>query len=285
MNNSLSLNMARIEDQAVCVRVWDWSESSQTAVLLTRDHGMIRVIAKGSKRERAMFSGGLELCTMGQMGAIVRPSSELALLTHWDLISPMLGIRRSLLSYNAAMLGVDLIPRLIQDHDPHPEVYEALLSLLDFCDGSDKWNHGGECEQGFESQAIGMLSWYLWTVLVAVGAMPVVDHNVLTGEALVDAEVYGFSAQLGGVTQDPITSPYAEAAGERHSPEMPSGVWRIRAQTVEMMSSLGQSPPVSLFFGRSKVQNDRLCRLLCAYIRERTGTEIPAMKWLLGSNG
>lgn len=278
--------MGRIEDLAVCVRTWDWSESSQTAVLLTRDHGMIRVIAKGAKRERSAFSGGLELCTLGQMGAIVKPDSDLALLTHWDLLDPMLGIRRSLLSYNVAMLGVDLIPRLIQDHDPHPRVHEAMLSLLGFCAESGQWDQpreGAEAGQSFESRIMGMLSWYLWTVLVEIGAMPVVDHNVLTGEALAPAEVYGFSAQLGGITQDPITDPHAEFDhGSTHA-EIRGGVWRIRAQTVEMMSSLGQSPSVSLFFGRSREQNDRLARLLGAYIRERTGTEIPAMSWLLGT--
>ncbi len=273
--------MARIEDQAVCVRIWDWSETSQTAVLLMRDHGMIRGIAKGSKRDRSAFSGGLELCTMGHAGAILKPNSELALLTHWDLESPMPGIRRSLLAYNIAMLGVDLIPRRIQDHDPHPEVYEALLGLLRFCDGSE----GSERADGhdFDSVTFGMLSWYLWTVLVAVGAMPVVDHNVLTGEPLLPAEVYGFSAQLGGVTQDPITNSRSNSIRTGSDPELPIGVWRIRAQTVEMLSSLGQRPSVSLFLGRSKGDNERLARLLCAYIQERTGTEIPAMNWLLGS--
>ena len=272
--------MTMIEDQAICVRTWDWSETSQTAVLLTKDHGMIRVLAKGSKRDRSAFSGGLELCTLGQMVAIIKPNSDLALLTQWDLLGPMLGVRRSLVAYNAGMLAVDLIPRLIQDHDPHAAVHESLLELLMFCD-----EHGveGVQEDGdFESNMIGMLAWYLWTVLVAIGAMPVVDHDVLTGDPLVAADVYGFSAQLGGITQDPITN----QAGYQDSAQMMiEGVWRIRAQTVEMMNSLGQNPPAQRFLERSKEQNLRLTRLLSAYIRERTGTDIPAMNWLLNGIG
>lgn len=242
---------------------------------------MIRVLAKGSKRERSAFSGGLELCTHGQMGAIIKPNAELALLTHWDLISPMLGVRKSLVAYNAAMLGVDLIPRLIQDHDPHQGVFGALMSLLEHCDRpTDPIEEPG-------SRIIGVLAWYLWTVLVEVGAMPVVDCNVLTGETLEPASVYGFSAQLGGITHDPITAPgsYQDSGAFRSKSsdiqELPNGVWRIRAQTVELMRSLGQSPDNEDFLGQTHEQNTRLARLLGAYIRERTGTEIPAMRWLI----
>ena len=234
---------------------------------------MIRVLAKGSKRDRSAFSGGLELCTLGHMAAIVRPNSELALLTQWDLVEPMLGIRKNLLTYNAGMLGIDLIPRLIQDHDPHPEVHNALCSLLKLC--NDPPVHE---DAELETTIMGMLAWYQWTILVAVGAMPIVDHDVLTGEPLTPADVYGFSAQLGGITQDPITTRYAYPD---HAQSQAEGVWRIRAQTVEMMNSLGQSPPISRFLTGSKIQTLRIAKLLGAYIRERTGTDIPAMDWLL----
>lgn len=272
--------MALIEDQAICVRTWDWSETSQTAVMLTREHGMIRVLAKGSKRERSSFSGGLELCTQGSMASIVKPNSELALMTRWDLIGPMLGIRKHLKAYYCAVLGADLIPRLIQDHDPHAEVYDALYALLELCDSV---GHGAGSVESVEAEQLeGVLAWFLWTVLVAIGAMPIVDHDVLTGDKLVRADVYGFSPQLGGITQDPIT----QAMHSQESPKSAGeGVWRIRAQTVELMNALGEHPEVSRFIERPREQNLRLARLLGSYIRERVGTDIPAMGWLLGSNG
>ncbi|MBO6513952.1 MAG: recombination protein O N-terminal domain-containing protein [Phycisphaerales bacterium] len=272
--------MALIEDQAICVRTWDWSETSQTAVMLTREHGMIRVLAKGSKRERSAFSGGLEVCTQGGMAAIVKPSSELALMTVWDLVQPMLGVRKHLKAYHCALLGADLIPRLIQDHDPHAEVYDALYALIKFCDQVGVG--GGRDVQAGEDQVEAVLAWFLWTVLVAVGAMPIVDHDVLTGDQLTQADVYGFSPQLGGITQDPITSRDESSGGTNAGGE---GVWRIRAQTVEMMNALGERPGVERFLERPFDQNLRLSRLLGSYIRERVGTDIPSMKWLLGSDG
>ncbi len=268
--------MPTIEDQAICVRTWDWSETSQTAVLITREHGMVRVLAKGSKRDRSLFSGGLELCTHGQFSAIIRPNSELALLTNWDLLEPMRGIRQSLAAYNASMLGIDLIPRLIQDHDPHPTVHDSLLELLRFCDQPlvSQRSASGDHEAGI----LSMLAWYQWIVLVAIGAMPIVDHDACTGAALTPSEVFGFSAQFGGVTQDPITvgpemAHFDSAAWE--------DVWRVRARTVEIMASLGENPSSTLLLSCSNDEICRLVRLLGAFIRERTGSDIPAMNWLL----
>lgn len=271
--------MPSLEDQAVCIRVWDWSETSQTAVLLTKDHGMIRVLAKGSKRERSAFSGGLETCTLGQMGVIVKPSSELGLLTHWDLLDPMLGVRKNLASFRVGMLAIDLIPRLIQGHDPHPEIFDALYELLTRC------SQGGYADSQIDQDSIHkVLAWFMWIALVEVGAMPITDHDVRTGDALVSASVYGFSSALGGITQDPITHDpqlYSTAQGN-HKED--AEVWRVREQTVVFMRTLGESPDINQFLDESDDQCHRLARLLASYIRERTGTEIPTIKWLLDNN-
>ncbi len=261
--------MPALEDHAICVRTWDWSETSQTAVLMTREFGMIRVLAKGSKRERSAFSGGLEICTLGHMNAIIRPSSELALLTSWDLEQPMMRIRGNLSAYRASVMAVDLIPRLVQDHDPHPTAFDALLELLRFCDG---------IENARDSQIIPMLVRYQWLVLVAVGAMPIFDHDVLTGEVLEPAEVFGFSAQLGGVTQDPISNGGSESQSGQ---TLADRVWRVRGQTVEFFNSLGPNPSIEQFANEPIAQMERSARLLGSYIQERTGSEIPSMRWLL----
>ena len=60
--------MSRFKDQAVCIRMIDWSETSQIVALLTREHGVLRGLAKGSKRMSpsaiSRFSGGIEAWVM-----------------------------------------------------------------------------------------------------------------------------------------------------------------------------------------------------------------------------
>ena len=42
--------MPTITDNAICIRRWDYSETSQTVSLLLRNHGVIRGLVKGAKR-------------------------------------------------------------------------------------------------------------------------------------------------------------------------------------------------------------------------------------------
>ncbi|MHC4990131.1 MAG: DNA repair protein RecO, partial [Planctomycetota bacterium] len=69
--------MPTIQDQAVCIRHWDFSETSQTVSLLSREHGVIRGLAKGAKREKGTFSGGIDLLTVGEVVAITKRGREL----------------------------------------------------------------------------------------------------------------------------------------------------------------------------------------------------------------
>ena len=71
----------QLRDIAVCVRHWDFSETSQTVSLLTREHGILRGLAKGSRRDKGDFSGGIDLLTCGEVIAIVKPSGAMATLT------------------------------------------------------------------------------------------------------------------------------------------------------------------------------------------------------------
>ncbi len=248
-----------IEDMAVCVRTWDWSETSQTAVMITRSHGLVRVLAKGSRRERAPFSGGLEIATRGELAVLARQSSDLSLITRWDLTHPMLGLRRDLDTYNTAMLAIDLVPRMIQDHDPHPEIHDALSDLLETCDDP----------ASSRAPRIAHLLTYLWILLDAVGARPLLDHDADTGHPLDEASMYAFAPHLGGVTADSSSD----------NPNDPR--WRVRASTVKILRTLDHSPQADTLSDLPTHDLTRASALLASYIRERIGSDIPSMSWLL----
>lgn len=259
-----------IQDHAVCVRHWDWSETSQTVSLMTREHGLIRCIAKGSKREKSAFSGGLEIATMGHMVAIVKPSTDLALLTSWDLIEPMHLIRHSLERYQACMFVIDLIPRMINDHDPHPGIYDALIGTLmeltdlDSCSSLD--------------QIHAQLAWYLWQLLEHTGAKPELMVDVFTGKSLdEDAQIFGFSPEHGGVVTDP--------KGDDHRPEFHelSDAWRVRRTTVELLRCLHSGDVPADFEHVSVEQMGRVGGLLAAYIRAMIGSDVPSLRLIYPS--
>lgn len=252
----------------MCVRHWDWSETSQTVSLMTREHGLIRCLAKGSKREKAPFSGGVEIATLGDLVAIIRPNSELVLLTAWDLIEPMHLVRQELARYHAAMYVIDLIPRLINDHDPHPRIYDALVTALrSLADPS--W-----CTSPQQIQAL--LAWYQWQLLEFTGARPELDADVVSGGALVDdAGVYGFSAVHGGLTADPGGHGGGGVGGGSLS-----GVWRVRRSTVDLMRQLRNGCDERDLAPQALRQLGRLGALLASYIRSLIGSEVHSGRWV-----
>ncbi len=199
--------MPTISDDAITLRQWDFSETSQTVRLLTREHGAIRGLAKGARRERGMFSGGFEVCTRGQLVAIVKPGRDLATLTEWRLLEVFPAVRRRLSANRAALLAADLVAHLLDDADPHPEVHDGLLALLRRLE-----------TPGADGPALLAFQWLL---LDAAGYAPRLDEDVARGGPLEgDAPVLGFRPDAGGFTADP------DAAGA-------PGTWRLRRSTFE----------------------------------------------------
>ncbi|MHC4100282.1 MAG: DNA repair protein RecO, partial [Planctomycetota bacterium] len=56
--------MPPVTDNAICIRRWDYSETSLTVSLFLRNHGVVRGMAKGAKRARGSFEGGIDLLTL-----------------------------------------------------------------------------------------------------------------------------------------------------------------------------------------------------------------------------
>jgi len=121
-----------VKDQAICIGQRVYSESSQIVTFFGRCTGKIRAIAKGSRRQRGKFSGGIDLLCGGEIVYVPpRPESTLATLTEFTLQEPVSLLRTNLIplhlgQYMAAMTG-----EFTEDFDPHEQLYETLSRCLD----------------------------------------------------------------------------------------------------------------------------------------------------------
>ncbi len=239
--------MPTIIDTALCIRRWDFSETSQTVSLFTREHGVIRGLAKGAKREKGRFSGGLDVLTTGQVVAIVKPGRDLATITEWHLQETHRAVRQSLEANRAALYMVDLVHHMLTGHDPHPRLFDALTQSL------ERLEVDGEAD-------IALLLMQ-WTVLDETGYRPVLDRDAETREELPDgAPTLAFSPRAGGVV---------------HDSEGPDR-WRVRRTTIELLRKAAANEPLD---GLDAEGIRRANRLLAAYCREIIGSELPTMQW------
>lgn len=249
--------MASTTDQAVCIRQWDWSETSQTVSLFGRTQGLIRGIAKGAKRERSRFSGGFEVLTRGEIQAIIKPSAELATLTAWDLQEVFPAVRRTLSAHYAGMYMADLVRHILTERDPHPLLFDRMLESL-----------RGLGEPAQERWAI---LGFQWSSLVETGYKPELALDVVTGRPLTGGRTFAFLPRQGGFA--------ADAGGPAGPTDGPT--WRVRAQTLDLLRAVSRGEP-----GRSDSASldaaDRANRLLASYLREILGRVIPSMALVFG---
>lgn len=213
--------MARIVDQALVLRTWDFSEASQTVALLTRDHGLVRGLAKGSKRTSpsAKFGGGFELLTRGEVVALQRPEAELASVIEWDLQEVFWGPRRALDCLHAGLYAADLAYHTVLPRDPHPGLFDALARLL-----------AGLETLGATRRA---LLDFQWELLSEIGYRPTIE--------MAGADASGSeraSAAGPGVWRfDPHRGTLSQGGG-RGAPLGASEGWRVRDETVRVLMSL-----------------------------------------------
>jgi DNA repair protein RecO (recombination protein O) len=127
--------MALVSDRCICLRKVEYSETSQVLTLLGRDRGLLRVIAKGAHRKTkagaSRFGGGLDLLDLGQAVFTDRVDRELATLTEWTLLDGHPALRRNLRALYLGFYAAELVGLLLEQHDPHPYVFELLERLLD----------------------------------------------------------------------------------------------------------------------------------------------------------
>lgn len=235
------------------LREYEWSETSQVVVLLTRGHGKVRGLAKGSKRlspsSVQRFSGGIELLTLGEVIATTKRTTELASVTEWDQQRTYPVLRQDLAAQWLAMYAAEVTAAMLADLDAHPAVFDALGRFLGELAGEDATPQTA-------------LLCYQWALLSDCGYRPELAADVQTGQPLDGAAAYTFDATHGGLT-------HHEGASD----------WRVRAQTVALLRSVAAERPLD---GAADDALARANRLLCVYIRALLDRELNTMRVVLG---
>ncbi|MEM0983468.1 MAG: DNA repair protein RecO [Planctomycetota bacterium] len=200
--------MPPITEDAICLRHREWSETSQVVTLFTRGSGIIRGLAKGSKRERAPYSGGFETLARGEV-VLYPKRTGLAVLASWDVTDTARAFRTSYLAQMLALYAVDLVAHLILDEDPHPLSFQALMRCL-----------GSIRDAGVPEAAIVAVARFQRDLLIDTGVMPPWQYF----EAPDGSRVAWIAADTGEVSHTP------RAPGE--------GYWGVRIATLALINSL-----------------------------------------------
>lgn len=247
--------MSVIHDEAVCLRHREWSETSQTVILLTRHHGLVNGLAKGSRRERANFSGGFELLQFGELGFVLRPDKDLVTLTDWDLTNPFIPLRSRYTASVAAMFAAELTVSLLAPGDPHPRVFAALLEMLERSTSPRYPEPVADCRP---------LTAYLVALLNDTGQFP-----DLSPRALHESSVYHFDPSVARLIPSMADATVAkDLFGPGHGQQ---GHWPVRTETIAILTKQHDDPTCSFRTDTDSATWTRAARFLAAWAAYRSG--------------
>lgn len=229
-------------DEAICIRQWDWSETSQTVSLFCRNHGILRGLAKGARRERGSFSGGIDLLARGEIVAVTKPDRELQTLTQWTLLQ-IFRRPHDELEANLFALGMaELVHRFLPPEEPHERLFTALLASLD------------AIEDG-ERPAPEFLRFFI-ALMRETGHEPKLEVDGIPPARL------AFDPAAGGIV---------DHAGHPNA-------WRMRPETATALALVARGEPPELCDPDAV---DRANRLLAAYARALVGGDFGTLRLAL----
>lgn len=174
-------------DQAIVLRLSEFSETSQVAVLFSAGCGRLSLIAKGARRSSAQrFAPGLDLLEYGEVGYLpARQAPHLGTLTEWVQRDSFAGLRRGLPRLYGGLYAAELVWRLTEEEDPHPGLFQALLGTLTALAG--------------DGEPTRALAAFQAELLTELGYAPNFEQCVRCGRARVGGAVAYFSSTAGGL--------------------------------------------------------------------------------------
>jgi DNA repair protein RecO (recombination protein O) len=122
-----------INDQAVCIRAIDYSETSQVVTFFTRQTGKVTVMAKGAKRQRSPFGGTVEIFSYGNIVFTDSGRDKMATLVEFEPLAGLVDssiLASDFFALNCCLFAGELVNVLTKDYDPHPGLFDTLLAFL-----------------------------------------------------------------------------------------------------------------------------------------------------------
>jgi len=124
--------MSITKTEAIVLKSIKFGDTSRIATLYTKDHGKVKVIAKGVRSPKSRLAGGLQTFSHLQVVFYMKRTSEIYLLSQVDTIEAYQSLYKDLNRYVYASAALELLDRLITGEESNPRLFELALATLSF---------------------------------------------------------------------------------------------------------------------------------------------------------
>lgn len=123
--------MPYLKTEAISLKRADYRETSQLLTLYSRDFGKLTCIAKGARRPKTRFQGGIDLLNQCEIIFLEPRWGGLSTLTECTVKNHFPLLRKRLEHFYSANFLAELVLLATPERDPSPAVYRLLLDYLE----------------------------------------------------------------------------------------------------------------------------------------------------------
>ncbi len=129
--------MSSEKSTAIILRVIEFSETSCIVTMLTREFGKLTAIAKGARRPKSPFEAALDVLAICRIVFLHKSSGAMDLLTEAKLERRFRNATGNLEWLYAAYYVVELLRTMVEEGDPHPDLFDLAVNTISEIDRSD----------------------------------------------------------------------------------------------------------------------------------------------------
>ncbi len=148
------------KDEAICLNVRPFSQTSQMVTWLTREHGCITTPIKGAQRPKSHFLGHYDVAYTCELVYYAHDKNGIHHIRECTPLTFRESLRADWRAALTAAYACDLTLRIAQPNLPNPSLFTHLENLLDAL---------SDCPNAFLSLAA---LWYESNLLYVTGLMP-----------------------------------------------------------------------------------------------------------------
>lgn len=122
--------MPLIETEGLVIKSYNLAEADRIVVFLTRDHGVVRGVAKGAKRLKSKFGSGLEPFSVVRLAYFEKDAVELVSIQKAELVTSYFAAASDPEFLQKFSYLGDLLAAFSPPHDPNETLYRMALACL-----------------------------------------------------------------------------------------------------------------------------------------------------------
>lgn len=178
--------MITLETDAIVLHAFDYLETSRIVRLLTRDAGLVSVLARGARRSRTRYGSALDIYAEGVASITMKPQRELHNLNSLEIASSRAAIAGDIGRFTAAAVVSELAMRFVGE-ESGPHLFEVASHLFD------------ELAETPPGESVQTALAGIWRLIAALGLTPALDVCASCHAHIPVDNDAAFSHRAGGV--------------------------------------------------------------------------------------